>query len=71
MELVENNIDVYKIMALEVPRKIKSLFLDIFMPSGLYSHKFKVLQSTTEECTVKINIEESVAIELKWHLENS
>ena len=70
-ELGEINIDVYKIMTLEGPRKIKSLFLDIFMPSGLDSHKFNVLQSKAEECPVKINLEESVAIELKWHLEKS
>tara|TARA_Y100001968_G_scaffold65502_1_gene56307 strand:+ start:879 stop:1199 length:321 start_codon:yes stop_codon:yes gene_type:complete len=43
-ELGEIKIDVYKIMRIEGPRKIKSLFLEIFMPSDLNSHKLKVLQ---------------------------
>ena len=66
-ELGEIKIDVYKIMSSEVPRKIKSLTLEIFMPSDLDSQKYKVLQKIAEDCPVKINLEESVDIELNWH----
>ena len=51
------------------PRKIKSLVLDIFMPHKLNSHRFKVFQSTSDNCPVKLNLEESIEIELNWHKE--
>ena len=66
----EIKIDVYKIMKLEGPRKIKSLFLEIFMPSDLDSYKLKVLKRIAEECPVKLNLEESVNIELNWNKDN-
>ena len=70
-ELGEIKIDVYKRMTSEGPRKVKSIFLEIFMPSELDSQKIKVLQSIAEECPVKLNLEDSVNIELNWHQENS
>ncbi len=66
-ELGEIKIDVYKLMTTEGPRKIKSLCLDIFMPSAIDSNKIKVLKSIAEECPVKLNLEKSVDIELAWH----
>ena len=60
-------IDVYKTMTSEGPRKIKTLVLDIFMPSGLDSQKYKIFQNTAEECPVKLNLECSIDIKLKWH----
>ena len=60
-------IDVYKIMTSDGPRKIKTLVLEIFMPSDLDSEKYKILQSTAEECPVKLNLECSVDIKLNWH----
>ena len=65
--LGEITIDVYKIMTLEGPRKIKSLILEIVMPSELDSYKYKVLQNIAEECPVKLNLENSVDIILNWN----
>lgn len=67
-ELGEIKIDAYKAMTSEGPRKVKSILLEIFMPSELDSQKIKVLQSTAEECPVKLNLEDSIDIELNWHL---
>ena len=67
-ELGEIKIDVYKIMTSKGPRKIKSLILEIFMPSKLDSQKYKLLQQTAQSCPVKINLEESMEIKLNWHL---
>ena len=66
-DLGEIKVDVYKIMTSEGPRKIKSLILEIFMQSDIDAHKLKILQSTAEECPVKLNLEESVDIQLNWH----
>ena len=66
-ELDEINIQVYKTMTSEDPRKIKSLILEIFMPPGLDSYKYKVLKSTAEDCPVKLNLEDSVDIEMNWN----
>ena len=60
-------IDVYKTMTSEGPRKIKTLALEIFMPFELDSGKYKILQSSAEECPVKLNLQESVDINLHWH----
>ncbi len=68
-ELDEINVEVYKKMSTEGPRKIKSLILEIHMPSKLDSHQFKILQSIAEDCPVKLNLEESVDIELNWYQE--
>ena len=68
-KLGEIKIDVYKLMTLKGSRKIKSLSLDILMPSDLDSHKLKVLQSIADECPVKLNLEDSVDIELNLHQE--
>ncbi len=68
-KLDEINIQVYKTMTSEGPRKIKSLVLEIFMPATLDLQKYEVLQSTAEECPVKLNLEDSVDIELNWHKE--
>ena len=69
-KLGEITIDVYKIMTLEGPRKIKSLILEIFMPSELDSYKYKALQNIAEECPVKLNLEKSLEIELNWNQKN-
>ena len=66
-ELGNIKIDVYKIMTSEGPRKIKTLVLEIFMPSELDSQKFETLKRTAEECPVKLNLESSVDIKLNWH----
>jgi len=66
-ELGEIKIDVYKIMTSEGPRKIKSLVLEIFMPSKLDLEKYKVLKRAAQECPVKINLEECVDIKMNWH----
>ena len=60
-------VDVYKIMTSEGARKIKTLVLEIFMPSELDSEKYKILQRTAEDCPVKLNLEGSVDIKLNWH----
>ena len=62
-------IDVYKTMTMtsEGPRKIKTLVLEISMPSDLDSQKYKILQNTAEDCPVKLNLECSIDIKLKWH----
>ena len=66
-ELGKIKIDVYKTMTSEGPRKIKSLALEIFMPYELDVEKYKVLKSTAEYCPVKLNLEDSVDINLNWH----
>ena len=60
-------IDVYKTMTSEGPRQIKTLVLEIFMPSELDYQKYKILQKTAEACPVKLNIEDSVDIKLNWY----
>ncbi len=66
-DLGEVKIDVYKIMTSDGPRKIKSLFLEIFMPSTLDTEKLKVFQTIANECPVKLNLEDSVDIKLNWN----
>ena len=66
-ELGKVEIDVYKTMTSEGPRKIKTLALEIFMPSELDTEKYKILQRIAEECPVKLNLERSVDIKLNWH----
>ena len=66
-ELAKIKIDVYKTMTSEGPRKIKTLALDIFMPSKLDLEKYKILQITAEDCPVKLNLEDSVNIMLNWY----
>jgi len=66
-DLGKIKIDVYKTMTSKGPRKIKSLALDIFMPSELDSEKYKILKRTAEDCPVKLNLEDSMDIKLSWH----
>ena len=66
-KLGEIKIDVYKTMTSEGPRKIKTLSLEIFMPSRLDFQKYKILQRTAEDCPVKLNLEASVEIKLNWN----
>ena len=68
-ELGEINVHVYKTMTSKGHRKIKSLVVDIFMPHELDSHRLKVLKNTSEDCPVKLNLDESIDIELNWHKE--
>ncbi len=60
-------IDVFKTMTSDGPRKIKTLVLEIFMPSDLDYQKYKILQNIAEDCPVKLNLECSIDIKLKWH----
>ena len=48
------------------PRKVKSIYLEIFMPSQLDSDKLSALIKTAEECPVKLNLEETIDIQLRW-----
>ena len=66
-ELGNIHIDVYKIMNTKGPRKIKTLVLEIYMPSEIDCQKYKIFQRIAEECPVKLNLEESVDIKLNWH----
>ena len=66
-ELGNIQIDVYKIMTKDGPRKIKTLTLEIYMPSVMDSEKYKILQRTAEDCPVKRNLENSIEIKLNWH----
>ena len=66
-ELGSIQIEVYKTMTTKGPRKIKTLVLEIYMPSELDFQKYKILQKTAEDCPVKLNLEGSVDIKLNWH----
>ena len=66
-ELGEIKVDVYKIMTSEGPRKIKSLILEIFMPPNLDSQKYKILQRISEDCPVKLNLQDAVDININWN----
>ena len=66
-ELGKIQIDVYKTMTSEGLRQIKTLSLEIFMPSELDPEKYKILQRIAEDCPVKLNLEASVDIRLNWH----
>ena len=66
-ELGKITIDVYKITTSEGPRKIKTLALEIFMPSEFDVEKYKILQRTANDCPVKLNLEGSVDIKLNWN----
>ena len=68
-KLGEINVDVYKTMTTNGPRKIKLLILEIFMPHELDKDKLKVLQSVSKDCPVKLNLEESIDIRFNWHYE--
>ena len=66
-ELCKIQIDEYKAMTTEGARKIKTLVLEIFMPSEIDSQKYKILKETAQDCPVKINLEASIDIKLNWH----
>ena len=66
-ELGKVVIDVCKTMTSEGPRQIKTLELQIFMPSEIDTERYKILQRTAEDCPVKLNLERSVDIKLNWH----
>ena len=66
-QLGKIKIDVYKTMTSEGPRQIETLRLEIFMPTELDYQKYKILQRTTEDCPVKLNLEGSMNIKLNWH----
>ena len=68
-ELDEINIDVYKTMTSEGPRKIKSLVLEIFMQSELDAQKYEFLQRIAQDFPVMINLQASINIHLNWHKE--
>ncbi len=66
-ELGNIQIDVYKIMTKDGLRKIKTINLEIYMPSSIDSKKYKILQRIAEDCPVKRNLENSIEIKLNWH----
>ena len=66
-KLCKIKIEVYKTMTSDGPRKVKTLALEIFMPSELDFKKFQILQRIAEDCPVKLNLEGSVDIKLNWH----
>ena len=66
-DLGKIQVDVYKIMTTEGPRKIKTLILEIYMPSEIHSQEYKILKRVAEDCPVKLNLEASVEIQLNWH----
>ena len=66
-DLGKVNIDVYKIMTSDGPRKIKTLVLEIFMPAELDSQMYKILQRIANDCPVKLNLEGSVDIKFNWY----
>ncbi len=66
-ELGKVHVDVYKIMTTEGPRKIKTLVLEIYMPSGIDDKKYRTFQKIADDCPVKLNLEGSVEIKLNWH----
>ncbi len=66
-ELSKIKIDVYKTMTSEGPRKIKTLRLEIFMPSEIDAEKYKILQRIAEDCPVKLNLESCMDLKLNWH----
>ncbi len=66
-ELGQIKIDVYKTMTSEGPRKIKTLVLEIFMPTELDFEKYKILQRNAEDCPVKLNLQSYVDIKLNLH----
>ena len=66
-DLGKIKIDVYKTMTSDGPRKIKTLVLEIFMPSAIDNQKYKILKRTAEDCPVKLNLEDSVDIKFNWH----
>ncbi len=68
-EINDIKIHVYKTMTSKGPRKIKSLLLEIFMPSDLDIQKYKVLKNIADECPVKVNLENSIDIQFNWHKE--
>ncbi len=70
-ELGEIRVDVYKAMTSEGPRKIKSLILDIFMPPELDFEKYNILKKISEDCPVKLNLEECIDIYLNWYQEKN
>ena len=54
-------------MTTDGPRKIKTLVLEIYMPSEIDSQKYKIFQRTAHDCPVKLNLEGSMDIKLNWH----
>ena len=55
--LGEIKIEVYKTMTSSDPRKIKSLFLENFMPSDLGFRKLKALKNIADQCPVKLKLQ--------------
>ena len=66
-ELGNIQIDVYKIMTTDGPRKIKTLLLEIFISSEIDSQKYKILQRTSEDSPVKLSLGCAVNINFNWH----
>jgi len=65
-KLSEMSIEVTKTMTSEGPRRIKSIALQIAMPSDLSPKQLKVLQAATKDCPVLRNLEGSMEIIVNW-----
>ena len=65
-KLGEMSVEVTKTMTSEGPRRIKSIALQIAMPSDLSPKQLKVLRGATKDCPVLRNLEGSMEIIVNW-----
>ena len=59
-------LEVIKQMYKVGPRKIDTLFINIFTPSNLTSYQLNVLKKEIKDCPVLRNIQSSTNINLSW-----
>ena len=59
-------LEVIKQMSKVGPRKIDTLFINIFTPSNLTSYQLNVLKKEIKDCPVLRNIQSSTNINLSW-----
>ena len=66
-KLDEITVAIDKKMTTYGPRKIRSLTLQIDMPTNLGADQLKVLQKATKDCPVLRNLNDSIKIKVKWN----
>jgi len=66
-KLDEITVAIDKKMTTHGPRKIRSLSLQIDMPTNLGADQLKVLQKATKDCPVLRNLNDSIKIKVKWN----